>query len=271
MSVVVLLLTGCHHDWRIEPCVGEGPDQCQVETIEVGEPRTYVVSSRDACPKKGRPLVLWFHGSGGNGASDRAQVNTTWEDLALEATFAGEALFVYPDGLPHRDCRGATCWDRDPEGRDVALFDALVPRLAAEQCADPSRVLAFGHSRGGRFVEVLACHRAPQLLGAAMIAAGPDNVASCPGALPIWLSHGLDDRTIDFSAGEGHRDAWAARNDCASPGNDWPLDACSPLPGCPADTPVTWCPTTEGDWSGHAVPGLADEELRAFFDGLAAP
>lgn len=267
-------LAGCGEDWRIEPCVGESDETCRVDTLTVdGRERSYVVSRRHGydCSGGEVPLVLMWHGSGGNGASFRANMNDDFDALDFEATVGANALVVYPDGLPHWDCWRRTCWDRDPEGYDLAFFDALVPRLAEEFCVDTSRVFSLGHSRGGRFVEVLACHRSEAHRAVASIAAGVGNVEDCPGRVPIWLSHGQDDGTIAFSEGESHREHWAERNGCdpvIDPGG-FVVDACAELRGCDEGLPVVWCPTTGADWDGHAPPALADEAIWAFFSRIS--
>ncbi|MCB9596162.1 MAG: hypothetical protein H6719_25795, partial [Sandaracinaceae bacterium] len=256
-------------DWRIEPCVGEGEDTCRFETITVdGRERGYVVSRRGGfdCSGGERPIVLAFHGNGGNGAALRESLNDAARGLAFEEVVGGRALVVYPDGLDHSDCDGHACWNRDPEGYDVAFVQALIARLAADYCVDPSQVFVLGHSRGGRFVEVLACHRGGALRAAASISAGGGNVDACPDRLPMWLSHGVHDQTIAFAEGEAHRDDWAARNGCAPATSvDYPLDTCTTLAGCPDASPVVWCPNTERDWEGHAIPSFADEAIVSFF------
>lgn len=269
LLLLATLLACGGEDWRIEPCVGEDAGTCEVGELRVdGVRRTYLVGRLGGydCSASNVPLVLYWHGSGANGASDRRAVNETFAGLELERTIGASALVVYPDGLEHPDCGGRTCWERDPSGRDVRFFDALVPHLAERYCVDPERVFSIGHSRGGRFVEVLACHRAGAHVAVAMIAAGPDNVDDCPGSLPVWLSHGVDDEVIAFRHGEAHRDAWAERNGCDPPAaQESALDTCTPLRGCPESRPVVWCPTRVRAWQGHAVPLLADEEIGAFF------
>ena len=265
------LFPGCGEDWRIPACEGESPDTCQVREIRVGGlTRSFLVSRAGGihCDSGGRPLVLVWHGSGGNGASERRSWNETFADLSWESTLANRALVVYPDGLAHIDCGMRTCWDRDPEGRDIQFFDALVAELAISDCIDPEKVFSVGHSRGGRFVEVLACYRSGSHLALASIAAGKKNVKVCGGHPPIWLSHGIDDEIVDFSGGEFNRKAWAERNGCDPDPPNAQLDTCAPLKGCPPKSPVIWCPTSEADWKGHAVPGLADEEIWKFFSNF---
>lgn len=250
-------------EWARPPCEGETAETCVVDSVDVnGEPRCFVVSVPPAGASD-LPILFDWHGSGGSGAAERRTMNGELEGLALEAAIDGRALVVYPDGRPHPDCNGNTCWDRAPDGADVAFFDALLQALPARWPADPSRVFSLGHSRGGRFVEVLACHRAGSHRALASMAAGTGNVTACPGRAPMWLSHGLDDETIPFAQGVEHLRAWADRNGCPSPDPDaFPPDACTPVPGC--EVPLTWCPTTVEAWGGHAPPPLADEELWAF-------
>ena len=251
-------------DGSLPPCEGETAETCQVRSLDVsGASRCYVMNM-PAAPTEGLPLVVVWHGSSSNGETARRALNTEFEGLALEAAIDNEALVVYPDGRTHRDCKRSTCWDRDPEGPDVVFFDALVEQLEADWQIDTTQVFSVGHSRGGRFVEVLGCYRSEQLAGAAMIAAGRRNVDSCPGSLPIWLSHGVDDAWVSFSHGVEHLENWAERNQCDPVDVDaYPHDTCTLIPGC--EHAVEWCPTTGGDWEGHAPPTLADEELWRFF------
>lgn len=252
--------------WSAAPCAGESRETCRFESIEIdGQERCYLVVAPPGNRDVPRPILLAWHGSDSNGAAMRLSMNEDFPDLQFEQTIGDDALVVYPDGLPHADCFGNPCWDRDPAGRDVAFFDALIERLAEDWSGDASTVLAVGHSRGARFVEVLACHRADSLVAAGAMSAGSNNVDTCPGQLPIWLSHSEDDETIPFSQGLGHLSNWADRNGCeAIDAVTFELDRCVALAGC--DAPVTWCPTSEPDWDGHAPTGLADEELWAFLN-----
>lgn len=272
--VLLLFACGCGQDWRIPPCENESAKTCEVINVDVdGKARTALVSKLGGvdCSQGKLPVILVWHGSRSNGASVRQNVNHDFADLRLEATVAGKALFVYPDGLSHIDCQGFTCWDRSPSGRDLRFFDALLTTLAQRYCVRTERVFSIGHSRGGRFVEVLACYRAARHHALASIAAGGGNVSTCPGRAPIWLSHGTKDKVIPFKDGEKHRDNWAARNGCSTATSSFPLNQCTALVGCPSATPVVWCPTDESDWDGHALPGMMDEAIWSFFRTFLTP
>jgi poly(3-hydroxybutyrate) depolymerase len=145
--------------------------------------------------------------------------------------------------------------------------DAIVDHFEDGWGIERSSVFSMGHSRGARFTEVLACYRGETHTALAMMSAGSDNVAACPENAPVWFSHSTDDTTVAYLEGETHLFEWAERNGCDEPDpKAFPLDACTALTGC--EQPVTWCPTTGGEWSGHAPPALADEEVWTFFSSF---
>ncbi len=250
--------------WSKPPCEGHTGATCQLRTVDVdGDKRCYLqpVPQFDTA---GLPLVIVWHGSDSNGESYRRAMNTDIEGLKLEAAIGEEAMIVYPQGRAHADCGGTSCWNRDPEGPDVAFFDALVVQVVAEWGIDADAVFSIGHSRGGRFVEVLGCFRADEHAAIAMISAGNNNVDGCPGKLPLWLSQGIHDETIPLSAGVTHLEHWAERNGCDPPEPDtYPDDVCTALSNC--EHALQWCPTTGGEWGGHAPPTIADEAIWSFF------
>lgn len=247
-------------------CEGEEPGDCRVDSATVdGRTRTWLVSHRARldCAQGPVPLVLAFHGAGSNGQELRGY-------LGLEDLLGPSALVVYPDGLPRSDTMGQTGWNRDPAGDDLRFFDLLVARLAEDPCVDTGRLFAVGHSRGGRFTEVLACHRGERHRALASIAAGTDNAATCPQRAPFWLTHGVHDQTIPYAEGLLNRDHWGTRNGCApAAGTDFPLDACTELSGCAL--PVVWCPSSASEWRNHAPPAFAPTEIKAFFDRFWVP
>lgn len=250
-------------DWRISACEGETAATCRLDRVLVdSQSRTFLVSQPPGgrCPDGPLPIVFAWHGSGGNGAQLRSY-------LGLDEVVAGHAVVVYPDGLPRSETGGFTGWNRDPDGDDLHFFDAMLEALGREPCLDRTRVFSVGHSRGGRFVEVLACQRAEAHRALAMIAAGAWNVASCPGRAPLWMAHGRDDSTVGFWQGKLLRGAWADRNGCdeVSFFDGFPTGRCTSLPGCSPETPVVWCPYEGSPWDGHGVPDFAPAAVWSFF------
>ena len=94
------------------------------------------------------PLVLVFHGGGGQGSG--IAPHTGFSALAEREGF----LVAYPDGLGRRwnDGRGyAAAHD------DVGFVRALLDTLGRELSVDPRRVYATGISNGAMFAYRLAC------------------------------------------------------------------------------------------------------------------
>lgn len=108
------------------------------------------------------PLIMVFHGYGGNAESIREGFK--FEELWLEA------LVVYVQGLviPERDDgriepgKEGPGWQRrvgQDGDRDLTFVDFLVERLAADCNIDRERVYAAGFSNGARFTWVLLAAR----------------------------------------------------------------------------------------------------------------
>ncbi|MCE9580486.1 MAG: hypothetical protein K8W52_45625 [Deltaproteobacteria bacterium] len=141
--------------------------------------RTYVLSvPATASIDAALPIVFAFHGDGGTGAGIRSS-------LGLEAPAAGGAIFVYPDGISRAD----GWWDLEglpAANDDIALFDALVTEIEAHYCVDPHRIFATGFSRGGFFVNHLACERGDVLRA----------IAPQSGGGPYWGDYNGDGRLV---------------------------------------------------------------------------
>ncbi len=124
-------------------------------TLTVGETkRTALVYKPTRKTEGAPPLILAFHGHGGNGRN-------VARGFALHEAMP-EAVVIYPDGLPTRTLR-------DPEGarpgwsysegpasnKDFAFVDAMIAKAGTEFKTVPSRTFAMGHSNGGGFCYAL--------------------------------------------------------------------------------------------------------------------
>ena len=167
------------------------------------------------------PIVIGFHGDGGNGAGYRSS-------LAIEAQAPQGAIFVWPNGTNNNNGHSFDQGHDPPSNADVAFFDAMVTSISTTYCADKARVYVHGMSGGAYFTNQLGRWRssairaiAPQSGGGPFGVLGSDfdatgNVA-LTGALPALFVHGLADTTVDISEGQKSLAYWR-RADKSTPG-----------------------------------------------------
>jgi polyhydroxybutyrate depolymerase len=116
------------------------------------------------------PLVLFFHGYGGEGASAVALLRLQ------ELSDASGFVLVFPDGTP--DSQGRRFWNAtdaccDFEGRgvdDVAYAAWILDDVESKVPIDRKRVYAVGHSNGGFLALRLACELSPRLAAVVSLA-----------------------------------------------------------------------------------------------------
>ncbi|GAB4118471.1 MAG: hypothetical protein Fur0036_02670 [Fimbriimonadaceae bacterium] len=123
--------------------------------LQVGDvKRTALVYKPTKKTEGAPPLILAFHGHGGNGRNAA-------RSFSLHEAMP-EAVVIYPDGLVTRT-------QRDPQGnrpgwsylegpgsnKDFAFVDALIAKAGTEFKTVPSRTFAMGHSNGGGFCYAL--------------------------------------------------------------------------------------------------------------------
>lgn len=163
-----------------------------------GQQRTYHVhlpSTYDG--QHNLPLVLAFHGLGGDGLSMAAL--THMNTVADQQKF----VVVYPDGLNRR-------WSFGKQPAlggvdDLGFIHALVQQLEQDLKVDQKRIYAAGISNGGLFVEFLACEPSSPFAAFADVAATMPTLLSAvckPGrAVSMLLIHGTDDPIVPFNGG----------------------------------------------------------------------
>jgi polyhydroxybutyrate depolymerase len=150
------------------------------------------------------PLVVMFHGSGTNAASEELLL-----DLSAESD-AAAFLYAYGEGTTDSmgdDFWNATdaCCDLYHSGvDDVAYFDAIVADVSAKYAVDRKRIFVFGHSNGGFMAHRLACDRAStvaaiiSLEGATYLDASKCNPSEHVSVVEI---HGDADQTVMYGGG----------------------------------------------------------------------
>lgn len=234
LAGLVLLLAGCSANGT-RP--GEGSDALEPGTHTItlrhaGLQRRYHVHVPPAAAsRRPLPVMLAFHGGGGNG--DQFRRTSGLPELAEREGF----LAVFPDGSGLAGLltwnAGSCCSFAMNAGRDdVGFTAAVLDDLARRTPVDPDRVYATGHSNGAMMSYRLAAelgHRIAAIVpvGGAMML--DSFVPSRP--VPVLHIHSTDDPRALYEGGEGppfpgtsstvvHRpvmeglEAWVARNGC---------------------------------------------------------
>lgn len=225
-------------------------------------------------PDRPTPLVLSFHGGGGNmdiAANDRFYGQ-------ISAADARGYIAVFPNGYSRLPGGKLATWNagaccgaaRDKDIDDVGFVRALLVRLKQQFNVDPSRVFANGMSNGGMISYRLACEMADSFTAIAAVA-GTDNTLSCTPSRPVSVLHihAKDDERVLFNGGAGSQASqmtdfvsvpknmakWAAHNGCQpTPARVLEVTGayCEAYSGCRNGTQVKLCVTETG---GHSWPG----------------
>lgn len=244
-------------------CPGGAKPSDGKRTVMVGTTsRTYYLHIPTAYDgSKPAPLVVDFHGLGGNGTSE-ATSNPYRPVIDPEGVVS-----AYPDGASGTNGTG---WNLGPcctSTDDVAFAKALVQDVEKAACIDPKRVYAVGYSLGGGMVHVLACKAADVFAAASPAAADlvQQNVDSCVPARPItvFTFRGTADTAVPYGGGSisgltnigalATFQQWAKIDQCTGSPSASDSNGCSTYSSCGGGVQVTLC-TKQG--GGHD-PGTA--------------
>lgn len=206
-----------------------------------------------------RPLVIAYHGTGGNYG--------LWLDgtYPLRDDLGDEAILVYPDALPN--AAGTKQWDF---ALDFALFEDLLAALPVEFSIDPERIFVTGHSSGGGFTHELGCRYGDVIRGIAPVAGSLTSV-QCTGAVAVLQIQGRKDPIVPQGLGEVARNFWVLYNGFET-GLTVPVTGtvCVNYALAPSDHPLLWCLHEEGEGlTAHSWPSIAAPLIRDFVAGLA--
>lgn len=222
-------------------------------TIAVGA-KTRSFFMIPATTKDPVPLVLSFHGYGGNGEADQ------WT-FGLRDTSGGKAVLMFPDGLAQAFNGGGLGWDtRNNTNEDMVLVRALIERAKAEHCIDTTRIYAVGFSWGGWMATQVGCALGSEIRAVASTAGGGP-VGTCNGAISAMITHGASDTAEPIVAGTRSRDAFLRLNGCGTGSQSASLSPCVALSGC--SKPVWWCQHA----GGHEVPTFMGQGMWSFLTG----
>jgi poly(3-hydroxybutyrate) depolymerase len=150
-----------------------------------------------AAPRRKRPLVIFLHGLGELGDSDKqlpkvagaGPLRLIARNDPLAKIFAAQsAIILAPQGL-----RADGWWKTEK-------LTAFLDHALATYPVDPDRVYVTGLSMGGGGTWALVTAAADRIAAAVPIcgAAGPGNCAVLH-AMPIWAFHAFDDQTVKFA------------------------------------------------------------------------
>ncbi|MDP8224324.1 MAG: PHB depolymerase family esterase [Candidatus Lernaella stagnicola] len=155
--------------------------------------------------KTALPLVMVFHGGGGN--ARRAEQTTGFSQKAIREGF----FVVYPEGVGRLPTRhklltwntGNCCgYAKEINSDDVGFVRKLLVTLKQDYRIDAKRVFATGISNGGMMAYRLGCEMAGEIAAVAPVA-GAMNVSTCgPGApVSVIVFHGVRDNRVLYSGG----------------------------------------------------------------------
>jgi polyhydroxybutyrate depolymerase len=208
--------------------------EAKPQTMEFGGKtrsyRVHVPPGHDL--SKPTPLVLVFHGAGGDGA--QMMRLTGFNELADQHGF----IVAYPEGYQKNwnDGRGVPHWPAQAENiDDVGYISMLIDRLSKTLNVDRRRVYATGISNGGLITLRIGCELSDKLAAIAPVARTlTEKMAqSCrpPRPLPVLFVIGDADPLIPWQGGEQNMGQgfmvrvlsapqtvahWVNRNGCAA-------------------------------------------------------
>lgn len=159
-------------------------------------------------PQVATPLVLAFHGGGGNAVqfADQTEMYVTAD--------ANDFLLVFPEGtgllggpplytLETWNAGNCCGWAQQNAVDDVQFVRDMVAALAAEWNVDLNHVYATGHSNGGMMSYRLGAE-APDLITAIAPNAAALGVAPPVASdIPVLAMHGKLDTNVPFQGGVG--------------------------------------------------------------------
>lgn len=202
-----------------------------------GTPRTYVVHlPNDRAPAQPAPLVMVFHGGGGN-AVNAARMSGMDAKADREGFIA-----VYPNGTGGRLNAKLLTWNAwrccgaalDNNVDEVAFVRALVDAVARDYPVDRKRIYATGLSNGGMLAYRVGCELGDVFAAIAPVAGALNSDECVTGPrVSVIVFHGTADKHVRFEGGEPltafdrHKrtdnsvqfaiDAWKQRDGCRSP------------------------------------------------------
>lgn len=173
-----------------------------------GKRRTYLVHLPPNYSKeKPLPLVLAFHGGGGNAQN---MVNMSgFSQKADEENF----IVVYPNGSGRTDnilltfnAIGCCSYAMQQNVDDVKFISELIDKVSAEYAVDKKRVYATGFSNGGLISNRLAAEIPEKITAIAPVSGTIFESSPKPkGKVAVLIIHGMKDTAVSYEGGNSQR------------------------------------------------------------------
>jgi polyhydroxybutyrate depolymerase len=190
-------------------------------------------------------VVVVFHGWFADGKSFEK-----WFEMEKYVD-RSETFVVYPDALNGQ-------WDQAGT-TDLDFYDDMMKDLGARFCIDPSRVLGFGFSYGGKFANHLGCKRAGWVKAIAIGDGSPGGDWQKCGRIPVLFTHRTKDSDELIAWGRQAAALWQGVDQCSATTEvSNAAMNCVSNTGCKAPGSLTFCedtfydPTWPADWN-HTV------------------
>lgn len=191
------------------------------------------------------PLILAFHGGGGN--AKQAMKHYSFNAIADTAEF----LVVYPNGIRKHWNDGRNL--KKQKHDDVAFIHQLIQQLQKDYPIDPQRIFSTGISNGGFFSFALALRLPDQIKAIAPVCTSismnlfPEYKPAQP--VSLLLINGTDDPIVPYNGGNiGGK--FFKRGQCTS--TDLTLARYASLNDCELNPIITSLPDTDTKDGCHA-------------------
>ena len=189
MLAILAVVSACESGFSLEVT---GSERDRVDSLQSGGvTRMYAVHLPSGYDTTSSPVVILFHGSGGNGL-----------DLKYLTLFELDAdpygfLTVYPNATSDW-AYGCGCTNADTSGVDDVQFVAdLLDRLDADYGINRDSVFVVGYAEGAHMAQKVACDATNSFAGLATVAAtmSVPLAESCVPTreIPVLMIHGTDD------------------------------------------------------------------------------
>ena len=211
---LVLTIVGCASASIAHARQNGGLIKAQYITI-ANVQRSYDLYVPQMLTREPSPLVLLFHGHGGNsdvmtGENHKAAPYKVWLSLAEDYHF----IVAIPNGTAGKD--GRLGWndcrmdaDSNPASDDVLFVKTLIQRLNQDYAIDPARIYATGTSNGGHMVLRLAMEMSDTFAAVAPVVAAMPVRSKCtsPGhPISVMFMNGTKDPLSPYEGGRIGKD-----------------------------------------------------------------